>query len=321
MATVDHFFRAPRELRDRFYKNALKGVTVVHVKHNFVRNQHSKPFAHQWLVPVIPANSPLVQIAGANRQANAEVYEYVKRRALKYNHIKIIARVLDFDFRALIKFLESLTPADVTKINNATQPKLIVLLNVTDSNAIDGKKLGAWFRFRKTASVTLTYSVGTDPGFNASLRQLYTISLAFGGNEEMNKIYKACVEWEVGPRAVGRQVKRWYEPPARDVEEDSEDELEESEVLRGSRGAAKTSKDVERKTESKKVNPSQGSADAARKSTGLLGLISGFAAGYGGEDEGEGEESDVEEEEDEEEEESSESDVDSDMMSDSDDDE
>ena len=149
--------------------------------------------------------------------------------------------------------------------------------------------------------------MGTDPGFNADLRGLYLVKTAFEGDEEMTKIYEACAEYAYAPEDVELQVKRWYNPRARDVEEDSEDEMEEGQ-LRGSRARVGRSEDG---AESKKVNPAQLRVRAGGKSGGTLGFLGAGAAGYV-------EAHAVEDDEDGESEGGDDHDLDSEMISDSD---
>ncbi|KAK5122725.1 hypothetical protein LTR85_003640 [Meristemomyces frigidus] len=114
MTAQSLFFRLPRELRDHIYSLLDKPEEDI-----FVKVTPRRVFDSQYLVATSSA------LIGASRTVNSEVYSALQEHTFR-SAGKIIAIVTDLDFRAVIKFVKSLTPNQIAILHSASGPSLVI---------------------------------------------------------------------------------------------------------------------------------------------------------------------------------------------------
>lgn len=196
------------ELREAIYTAVLSEVKVDQVKTRFIKNKQLHPFYEQWLVPV--GETGITRVC---RQVSRELTSRILHEAITSGHAKIIADIQDLDFRPLQAFNKSLTEAQKQSLSASSQPKLIALLNFSDTKALDAKRLGDWLKYQKRVNMAVTYHVGAlEDGTScaALLGNLRDYCLNNGGDGEVKKVCSAVAKFQANPAAHDRQLEKWY---------------------------------------------------------------------------------------------------------------
>ncbi|KAK5136496.1 hypothetical protein LTR08_003141 [Meristemomyces frigidus] len=184
MARTDLLFTLPPELRDCIYDMVVNASRDVYIK-TAIR----EPFGDQQLI----STNALV---GTSKELNAEVYANLKRTAFSASTRKIIAVVIDFDFRRLIRFIQSLTPAQTSALNStASGPTMVVQLNIQNANNLDAARCGAWLKFRTSNTLRTAYEIGLASDPETVADRLLSIEKALPDNGELAQMRKAFGQW------------------------------------------------------------------------------------------------------------------------------
>lgn len=132
-------------------------------------------------------------LIAANKEISTEYQPYLLAYPFD-SDITIVATVTDFDFRDLVKFLKQYVtsnPARMQHFTDASNPRIVIQLQLDNLHVEDAKALGQWFLVRKSLDISVAYEVA---GVRGDKLEWHV--------EKINIIFWSFSSTDLGPECV-----------------------------------------------------------------------------------------------------------------------